>query len=368
MSRKQISGRKLIPALLALLVSGPAGGRSIPPEPSPEERPETAFQAAIDVSLLSWVVRVVEIGGSPILGLRPEDLRVRVGKQEIPVVGLDWIAPGGAGEQAEPESEIVQGWIDGTVGAIAAPEGRLVVVFVQASLTSSHIGGQIRLRPWTRRLLATLHPDDRVAVVSFDSHMKLWQDFSRDLEATHAAIDRAMVYSHEIEVAPAEPHSLARHFARAAAFDAASPERALELLGKALEPLPGEKTVLYLGWGLGRFDGPAGVRMTPAFKPAVQALRAARAAVFVLDVTSADYHSLEVGLQNVAEATGGLYFSTFRLPQVATRILAKAISGYYVLTVDRDAVAEKNGRVRIDLRKRRGTVLARPMDRSTQTR
>lgn len=353
-------------AVLALLVTGRSLARSIPPDPS-AETPETAFQAAIDVSLLSWVVRVVDTGGSPILGLRPEDLRVRVGKQEIPVVGLDWIAPGGAGEQAEPESEIVQGWIDGTIGATAAPEGRLVVVFVQADLNPTRISGQMRLRPYTRKLLATLHPQDRVAVVSFDSHLKLWQDFSADLEATHAAIDTAMVFSHEIEVARAQPHSLAEHFAKAAAFDAASPERALELLGNALEPLPGEKTVLYLGWGLGRFDG-GGVHMTPAYKPAVRALRAARAAVFVLDVTSADRHSLEVGLQNVAEATGGLYFSTFRLPQVATRILARAISGYYVLTIDRDAVAEQDGRVRIDLKKRIGTVLARPMELATETR
>lgn len=305
-------------------------------------------------------MRVVDLGGSPILGLAREDLRVRVGKREVPVVGLDWIAPGGADQAAEPTSQIVQGWIDGTVGATAAPEGRLVVVFVQADLNPARISGQMRLRPHTRKLLASLHPRDRVAVVSFDSHMKLWQDFSPDLEATHAAIDRAMIFSHEIEVARAQPYSLVEHFARAAASDAASPERALELLGKALEPLPGEKTVIYLGWGLGRFDG-GGVHMTPAYEPAVQALRAARAAVFVLDVTSADAHSLEVGLQNVAEATGGLYFSTFRLPQVATTILAKAISGYYVLTVDREQIAAEEGRVRIDLRRRNGTVLARPM-------
>lgn len=356
-------GRSRILASLALLAGSTVGAATIPPEPNPTETPRTAYQAAIDVSLLSWVVRVVDLGGSPILGLAPQDLRVRVGKQEIPVVALDWIGPEAKTKSAsEAESQVnLQGWIDGTVGATVAPaEGRLVVVFVQADFHPSRISGQMRLRPHTRKLLGTLHPQDRVAVASFDSHLKLWQDFSQDLEASHAAIDRAMVFSHEIEVEPATPHSLALNFERAAAFDAASPERALELLAQALEPLPGEKTVIYLGWGLGRFDG-SGVHMTPAFKPAVEALRAARAAVFVLDVTSADAHSLEVGLQNVAEATGGLYFSTYRLPQVATTILAKAIAGYYVLTIAREQLAEQEGRVRIDLRKKNGTVLARPM-------
>ena len=119
--------------------------------------------------------------------------------------------------------------------------------------------------------------------------------------------------------------------------------------------------MVYLGWGLGRF-GVGGVRMTPDYKPAVQALNAARASVFVLDVTSADYHSLEVGLQSVAAATGGTYASTFRLPNVATDRIAQAISGYYVLTFDRAALqAAGGGRLEVKLRGRRGEVLVRSM-------
>jgi hypothetical protein len=239
--------------------------------------------------------------------------------------------------------------------------GRLVVVFVQADLNPTRISGQLRLRPYTRELFATLHPGDHVAVVSFDSHLKLWQDFSPSSEATHAAIDRAMLYSREVEVPPSAPHSLVRNVDRIAARDAASPERALELIGRAMTPLPGEKTLIYLGWGLGRFGGD-GVKMTPAFAPAVRALRAARTAVFVLDVTSADAHSLAVGLESVAEATGGMYLSTFRLPGVATRSLGRTLAGYYLLTLDRDALAGADAsRLRIQLRTRQGTVLARPL-------
>jgi hypothetical protein len=100
--------------------------------------------------------------------------------------------------------------------------------------------------------------------------------------------------------------------------------------------------------------------MTPDYKPAVRALHAARVSVFVLDVTSADYHSLEVGLQSVAAATGGTYASTFRLPNVATDRIAHAISGHYVLTFDRPALeAAGGGRLEVKLRQRRGEVLVR---------
>ena len=336
-----------------------AAGPVTPPS-SGEKPPEKTFAGQIDVSLLTMVVRVVDTWGQPILGLKPEDFRVRVGKNEVPVVALDWIA---AGDDVGAVSEVSEGSTGDIKTAPAQPApapGRLVVIFVQADLNPTRISGQLRLRPFTRDLLGTLHRGDRVAVVSFDSHLKLWQDFTEDRAATHAAIARAMLYSPEEEVTPAAPLSLAAHFDFAAARKASSPERALELMARALEPLPGEKTVIFLGWGLGRFDS-MGVTMTPDYKPAVQALFAAHAAVFVLDVTSADYHSLEVGLQDVAETTGGLYLKTFRLPALATKTLARTISGYYVLTLDGSSLADEAGRVRIDLRGKSGTVLTRPV-------
>jgi hypothetical protein len=101
--------------------------------------------------------------------------------------------------------------------------------------------------------------------------------------------------------------------------------------------------------------------MTPSYAPAVRALSRAKVSVFVLDVTSADSHSLEVGLQSVAAATGGTYASTFRLPALATARLARAISGWYVLTFDRDVLEGiRPGEAKIRLRGRRGEVLARP--------
>ncbi len=312
----------------------------------------------IDVSLATIVVRAVDTWGAPILDLKPEDFRVRAGSREIPVTALDWIS----GEEPPAPLPPEAGQEEAPAPAPSAPKpGRLVVFFVQADLNPTRISGQLRLRPHTRELLDTLPSGDRVAVVSFDSHLKLRQDFTRDRDKAYAALDRAMIYSPDEEAAPEGPESLAGHFDVAAARDAATPERALELTARALQPLPGEKTLIFLGWGLGRFGG-GGVQMIPAFRPAVRALAAARASVFVLDVTSADSHSLEVGLQNVADATGGIYLKTFRLPGLATRTLARTISGYYVLTLDTAQLSGAKGLLQIELRDgRRGTVIARPV-------
>jgi hypothetical protein len=359
-------------ALLAALTGAPtlpAIGEPPPVAAPLDEPPVGVFGETLDVPIATVVVRVVDTHGNPILGLTPEDLRARLDGDEVPIVGLDWVGPAAeaAGSRGEPPPAVTA---EGAVqpanatfgeGGEDPAAGRLVVVFVQADLHPTRISGQMRLRPYTRELLAGLRPGDRVAVASFDSHLKLRLDFNGDPAAIHAAIDRSVVYNPAVPVPPAEPFSLARHFDVEAAKKAASPERALELLGRAMQPLPGEKIVLFLGWGLGRF-GANGVTMTPNFAPAVGALRDARAAVFVLDVTSADAHSLAVGLEDVAFATGGQYFSTFRLPGLATRILTRSIAGYYVVTLDGAALAGRRGTVDIGLRRRRlGTVLGRPL-------
>ncbi|HEX6899606.1 MAG TPA: VWA domain-containing protein [Thermoanaerobaculia bacterium] len=322
------------------------------------QEPQESFEDEISVSLVEMVVRVVDTWGRPILDLKPEDFRVRVGKEEIPVAGLEWISaedgeiPAAAAEAPDGEGQEV---------TVALPRpGRLVVFFVQADLNPTRISGQLRMRTRTRELLDTLHPGDRVAVVSYDSHLKMWQDFTRDREVVHTILDEAMLYSPEREIAPVGDPSLARGFDFAGAKKAASAERALELTARAMEPLPGEKIMIYLGWGLGRF-GDGGVQMTPSYAPAVKALRDANASVFVLDVTSADYHSLEEGLEQVAADTGGLYLKTFRLPNLATEVLSKAISGYYLLTLDRGQMPADEGVIEVGLRQKRGTVLARPV-------
>jgi VWFA-related protein len=338
--------RFLLATVLALLL--------VPTLATPQDRKlEEQFGEEITVSLISMTVRAVDGRGRPILGLGPEDFRVRVGKKEVPVAGVDWFASGEVADLPLPGPSI-PGMLQ------PRPAGKLVVFWVQADLHPTRISGQLRLRPYTEEFLDTLHPSDHMAVISFDSHLHLRQDFTRDREAVYAAIDRGMLFG-ESETGPGSGEvSLMGSFDFEAAFDAASPERALEVTAEALEDLPGEKVIVYLGWGLGRF-GSFGVQMTPAFYPAVQALRRANIPVFVLDVTSADHHSLQVGLEAVAHATGGTYHKTNILPGLATDFLAEALSGHYVVSIDPDDVPSKGGPVTIELRNRKGSVITRPV-------
>jgi hypothetical protein len=81
--------------------------------------------------------------------------------------------------------------------------------------------------------------------------------------------------------------------------------------------------------------------------------------VFSLDVTNADYHSLEAGLKLVSEQTGGFFARTHIFARQAMRRLTGALAGYYALFVEKPEVGRETHEIEVHLARRKGTVLAR---------
>jgi hypothetical protein len=100
--------------------------------------------------------------------------------------------------------------------------------------------------------------------------------------------------------------------------------------------------------------------MTHEYGPALSALGRAHATVFVIDVDDSIFHDLEIGLRQVAADTGGTYEKTTYFPSQATQRLARAITGYYLLSVDAQQLPAGHYPLKIELRRRHGTVLVRP--------
>jgi len=109
--------------------------------------------------------------------------------------------------------------------------------------------------------------------------------------------------------------------------------RALELIGEALMPITGTKSLVFFGYALGQMSAGHRVTIDDGYRKAMETLSAARTSVFSLDVTDADYHSLEIGLRAVAEDTGGFYVRTHIFPDFAMKKLVNVISSYYELSI-----------------------------------
>ncbi|MEM7052568.1 MAG: hypothetical protein AAF604_23090 [Acidobacteriota bacterium] len=322
--------------------------------------PTAAFGETVEVALRSLAVRVVDSRGVALENLAPEHFEVTTGRrrerQNLPVVAVDWIAsspPGRAADATPPSAPRRRdlGGADGESG-----EGQSIIFFVQPDMHAVRTVGHLRILPQVRAMLDLLPAADRAAVVSFDSHLKLWQDLTHDRSAVFDAVERSVRFSAKPSGRRTTGPGLADHWDRQAALDAARPETALRLVAEALEALPGEKAMVYLGWSLGRFDG-RGVSMGQDYGPAVQALERARTTVFVLDITDADFHTLEVGLQRVAADTGGTYERTHIFTGQVVRRLARTLAGFYRLSIQTD---ELPADVEVRLVGVEGRVLVRP--------
>jgi hypothetical protein len=226
---------------------------------------------------------------------------------------------------------------------------RLIVLFFQRHTLPSRMVGLMIMLKRAREFVENLGPGDRVAILTFDSHLRLFSDFTDDREALAETIQRKIVpYRPPPLPEPGPFPSLAEHFDHDAARRAASPEEALLVTARALAPLKGSKTLLYIGWGMGVYQGGA-VQMRPEYGPARRALLDARVSVFPLDVTRADYHTLEGPLIKVARDTGGYYMKTFYSSYFAMDSVAGIITGRYELVFEKPDLPPGQHFIRVKL-------------------
>jgi VWFA-related protein len=286
--------------------------------------PLPTYSAEVEVRRVVVDARVVDSKGQPIRGLENDNFRVLVDGVPAVLDSVEWV------EGAEPYSEGLTPEQATAAGTEPAPRGRLLVFFFQAGFESVRLTGHMRMKGRAIKVLDGLEPEDRVAVVSFDSHLKLRVDFTTNREQVKRAIHDAIL-SGKVTPLPAQPFpSLAAVFDYTAARDAGTPEKGLLVLARALRELPGNKSLVYFGWGLGHLFGHR-VWMGADYARARYVLMEGRVTVYAIDVTDADYHDLEVGLERVAEDTGGFYVKTNTFPDQAVTRIAGAIAGHYVL-------------------------------------
>ena len=137
-------------------------------------------------------------------------------------------------------------------------------------------------------------------------------------------------------------------------------EKTFRALGDALDPLPGTKTIIVLGYAMGtwvvRFNT---VYMANEYADAFAALQKARVSVFCIDLTRADYHPRQEGLQTIADDTGGFYMQSHIFSAAVFDRLAAALAGYYALLVVPPDVQKGERQIDVRLVHRKGTVFTK---------
>lgn len=317
-------------------------------------------QEQITVERIVVDTRVTDDRGNPITGLTARDFRVRIDGQPARVESSEWIPETAAArELANIDSAIAD--VNTSLDQ-PAPRGRLLIFFYQTDFArnSSRVAGQMQTVVNANDWLEWLDPDDRVAVFSFDSHLKFRLDFSSNKDHIKDAMQQALLTDNPPWPRIVPMPALAKRLDPVELRKAGSAEAALIIVANALRPIPGPKSIILFGWGLGRLT-PSGVVMESKYAGARQALESARASVFSIDFTQADSHSLEAGLGQVSGDTGGFYAKTFRFPKIAVDRLQKTLAGHYELEVRKpDTNARGTHTIEVDVpSQRRASVMAR---------
>lgn len=311
------------------------------------------YAERVDVSRILIDARVVDGKGTPLTGLGLEDFAVRIGGRPARLESVEWVL----GTDATDDPVTLRSNSIG--GVLEPPPARLTIFLLQKSFEGGRLTGLMRLLLGSRDFLKQFGPRDRIAVLSFDYRLELWLDFTNDRDRVRHVMERALL-DPPPRVEPASSPSLLERLSLSRARRTYSIEQALRLIGEALEGMPGAKSIVLIGYGFGRLNPTTGaVHMENGYDEARRALQAARASVFCLDVTDADYHSLEAGLQLVAAATGGFFARTHLFQERAFNMLSGALAGHYVLFAERPDLERGAHRIDVELTRREGQVLAR---------
>lgn len=309
------------------------------------------FQGKVNVNEVLLDVLVTDARGNVIVGLDKSDFVVKENGKPVDLSGVAFYSnrrlveasptlakQGASTEQGTEDRYFILFFEDQKDQAQEAPQ-----------LLSQQLEAAKRARGWVDgEMLA----NDWVAVVSYDTRLKVQQDFTHDRKALIAAIGDAVKgkslegnYPSRIDTSKAslfaglpKGDELGRRTAKI--YDA------LQELARSAGNIRGRKNLLLFTYGLpGRLNTFGSfVPDKRYFEPTVQALNANNVAVYAIDLTPpAVEHTLSDSLNKLATDTGGRYF--FNVTNFSTPLdqIAKENNGYYLLSYTSDQPAGKSG-------------------------
>lgn len=327
---------------IGLLVAWAMAAYGAPQQPPP-------ITERVGVTRIVVDARVIDDAGAPVRGLLESNFFVTIGGRPARVQLAQWTGDAPAADPvaaAPPPLKIA--------AAESGQLGQLVVLLFQKSLHNDRAWGFVRMVEQSRDLVRALPQSNRVAILQFESSLRVYSDFTSDRDA----LDRILAHDllHEpppMSVTPGSP-SLLDVLTPALLGKVSTMEGSFEMIAEALRPMPGSKAIAYVGYGMG--TTPFGVRqdggltrarfgslpddlssqaeMNNEYKKTLRSLTEARVTVFSLDITKADTHTLAGGMQAIASETGGFYAHSLDFPEKPMRFVSGALNGHYVLFVE----------------------------------
>ncbi|HEY0510823.1 MAG TPA: VWA domain-containing protein [Thermoanaerobaculia bacterium] len=337
-------------ALIAICGLGRAG---LAQDKAAQDKPQGEFQGKVNVNEVLLDVLVTDARGNVIVGLDKNDFVVKENGRPVDLSGVAFYSnrqlmessptlakKGVSVDQGTEDRYFILFFEDQKVNAQDSPQ-----------LLSQQLEAAKRARGWVDGEMLV---NDWVAVVSYDSRLKVQQDFTHDRKALIAAIGDAMKgrdregnYPSRIDATKGP--SLLAGMPKGDELANKTPKiySALQVLARSAGNIRGRKNLILFTYGLPSQETTTFGQFIPDkryFLPTVDALNANNVAVYSLDLTPpAVQHPLSDTLNKLSDDTGGRYF--FNVTNFSTPLdqIAKENNGYYLLSYQSDQPAGKTG-------------------------
>lgn len=341
-------------ALTLLLVVLTALVLILPVVASGQQPPADQFEEEVDVTEVLLDVVVTDRRGKPVPGLEASEFTVTEDGEQVAVTSVEYYTT----RYDVPEAELAPGEV---------PASRYFIFFFDDqrfnnNSTNRLLQQQLRAgkqaAAWAE---AHLQPSDWVAVVSYDSRLKIHLDFTQDRQAITDAIEAA--------TRGARPRAETSRRAGADAGDASllarlptgkelsritpRPYSALTRLAEAVGPIVGRKNVLLFSIGFGAVDDFSGIARGDAryYPDMIRALNDNNVAVYTVDVSTVDtsFHSQETFMSQLAADTGARYFPPTVSFATPLEQVSKETAGYYLLSYSSEHPRGDSGYQEVDV-------------------
>lgn len=304
------------------------------------------FDEHVQVRNYLLEVRAYDDKGNQIKDLTRDDWRLIRRYDELKVISSEWV------DLINPQPEIPDGepFPDTLPIHKGSAGGRLIVFYFQGESGFAN-RGYMRVTRAFKELVENLDPRDRVAVFSFDNHLKMQCDFTPDRSVAVDALERAANRKPTPEIRPVEGPSVARHFDFEKAKTVYASDIALKVIADALQPLKGPKTMVFVGWGLGVPRYNDHVIMPRRYEKSKESMQKANLTVFSFGYHPSHHTSTLGGLRRLAWDTGGEFLSSLD-------DLVDSMEGYHLLVVEATKPLQEQ-KFKIRLRNQSATVTYR---------
>src|SRR6185436_11802376 len=173
------------------------------------------FRESIDVVRIAVDFRVTDSRSNAIRDLTPADFDVRIAGKRAEVETVEWVDDVESSSRRVDESTSTTPLDDSATRSLDdSPPGRLFIFFVQTDFARNaiRIGGQLNFLRYAEKMIEDFAPQDRVAVMQFDSHLKLRLDFTGEKEQVLSALRDTILINHPPRPPVVPEPSLASRF------------------------------------------------------------------------------------------------------------------------------------------------------------